>query len=109
MAESRSRGARRHRGTGLGRPKGWTTLFVSLVPRPPCSRTSLWSRRLAANNADVADRSMETLAREPVEVAPALHDPDDHRHVVTPRKPFEREQRPPGAKRDPRPGARVPA
>src|SRR5262249_31475553 len=46
---------------------------------------------------------------QPVKVLHALGDPHYNWHLVTPRETFEREKRPPGAKRNPRPTARVPA
>src|SRR5215813_3986959 len=69
----------------------------------------LRSKLFAANEIDVGDCPVKMLRCQPVKVLHALGDPHYNWHVVTPRETFEREKRPPGAKRNPRPTVRVPA
>src|SRR5215831_13570409 len=69
----------------------------------------LRSKPVATGEIDVGNCPVKMLRCQPVKVLHALGDPHYNWHPVTPRESFEREKRPPGAKRNPRPTARVPA
>src|SRR5262245_60173613 len=70
---------------------------------------ALCSKPVAANEIDVGDCTVTMLRCQPVKVLHALSDPHYNWYLVTPRETFEREKRPPGAKRDARPTVRIPA
>src|SRR5215470_3204699 len=62
-----------------------------------------------ANEIEVGDCPVKMLRCQPVKVLHALSDPHYNWYLVAPCETFEREKRPPGAKRNPRPTVLGPA
>src|SRR5262245_22987659 len=69
----------------------------------------LCSKPVAADEVHVGNCPVKMLRCQPVKVLHALSHPHYNGYLVTPCETFEREKRPPGAKRNPRPTVRVPA